>query len=144
MHLDNLTRQAITHTRHCLTGCAIGEILGMVISTALKWSNLASIIISILLAFVFGYGLTFNSVYRKLKDRNKAIKTALATDTVSISTMEAVDNMFILLVPGAISANLGDGLFWWSLLLSLAIAFIITVPVNRLMIARGIGHGHHH
>ena len=144
MQLDSLTRQAINHTLHCLLGCSIGEILGMVISTGLKWSNFPSILISIILAFVFGYGLTFRSVFKKVKDSKQAFRTALATDTASITSMEAVDNAFILLVPGAISATLSSGLFWWSLLVSLLVAFVITVPVNRLMIARGIGHGHHH
>lgn len=143
MKLDNLTRQAITHTLHCLLGCSIGEILGMVISTALRWSNLASILISIVLAFVFGYGLTFRSIYKKQKDAAVAVKATLATDTASISSMEAVDNIFILLVPGAISANLSSGLFWWSLLISLVIAFVITVPVNRYVMSKGIGHHHH-
>ena len=145
MKLDALTKQAVNHTLHCLLGCSIGEILGMVIATALAWSNAASIAISIILAFLFGYLLTFQSVYRKNKDTKTAVKTTLATDTVSITSMEAVDNVFILLVPGAISATLTDGLFWWSLLSSLLIAFVITVPVNRFMIGRGIGHsGHHH
>lgn len=144
MYIDNLTKQAITHTLHCLLGCSIGEILGMVISTGLKWSNAASIAISIILAFSFGYLLTFRSVFAKAKNLKKAIRVTLATDTVSITSMEAVDNIFILLVPGAISATLSSGLFWWSLLSSLLIAFALTVPVNRWMMARSGGHAHHH
>jgi putative flippase GtrA len=145
MTLDSLTKQAVNHTLHCLLGCSIGEILGMVISTAAKWSNLASIFISIVLAFFFGYLLTFQSVYRREKQAKQAVKIALATDTVSITSMEAVDSIFILLVPGAISATLSSGLFWWSLLVSLLVAFFITVPVNRFVMARGIGHsGHQH
>lgn len=144
MRLDNLTRQAVEHTLHCLLGCSIGEILGMVISTALGWSNFPSILISIILAFFFGYGLTFRSVYSKIKDTRQAVKSALATDTVSITSMEAVDNVFILLVPGAISATLSSRLFWISLAVSLVIAFVLTVPVNRFMISRGIGHSGHH
>ena len=141
---DSLTRQAINHTLHCLLGCSIGEILGMVISTHFRWSTTPSILISIILAFFFGYLLTFQSVYRKDRNAAKAGKVTLATDTVSITSMEAVDNVFILLVPGAINATLSSGLFWWSLLISLLVAFIFTVPVNRLLIARGIGHKHHH
>jgi uncharacterized membrane protein YbjE (DUF340 family) len=145
MKLDTLTKQAVNHTLHCLLGCSIGEILGMIISTALRWSNLASILISVLLAFFFGYLLTFQSVYRKSSNASQAGKITLATDTASITSMEIVDNAFILIVPGAISATLSTGLFWWSLAVSLLIAFIITVPVNRFMISRGIGHsGHHH
>ena len=141
--MDNLTKQAVSHTLHCLLGCSIGEILGMAISTGLKWSNFASIAISIILAFFFGYLLTFQSVYRKNKDSRQAIKTAVATDTTSIISMETVDNIFILLVPGAINANIDTKLFWFSLLTSLVVAFFLTVPVNRLMIAHS-AHMHHH
>lgn len=144
MKIDNATRQAVRHTLHCLLGCSIGEITGMVISTSLKWSNAASIAISIVLAFLIGYLLTFRSVYRRQKDAKQAAKVTLATDTVSITSMEAVDNVFILLVPGAINATLSSGLFWWSLLISLVIAFTLTVPVNRFLISRGIGHDGHH
>jgi len=143
MRVDNLTKQAVSHTLHCLLGCSIGEILGMVISTSLKWSNFASIFISIVLAFFFGYLLTFQSVYRKNRDSRQAVKTAVATDTTSIISMEAVDNVFILLVPGAINANIDTKLFWWSLLVSLVVAFIITVPVNRFVLSRS-GHMHQH
>ena len=141
--MDNLTRQAISHTLHCLLGCSIGEILGMVVSTALRWSNFASILLSIVLAFFFGYLLTFQSVYRKNKDSRQAVKTAVATDTTSILSMEAVDNVFILLVPGAINANVDTKLFWLSLLSSLVVAFVLTVPVNRFLIFRS-DHMHHH
>jgi hypothetical protein len=143
--LDTNTKQAIHHTLHCLLGCSIGEVLGMVLATALAWSNSVSIAVSILFAFTFGYLLTFQSVYRKQRNAKQAAKTTLATDTASIVTMETVDNAFILLVPGAISASLSSTLFWWSLAVSLIVAFMVTVPVNRFMIARGIGHnGHHH
>ncbi len=138
-----MLRQAIDHTLHCLIGCSIGEIAGMVISTALGWSNLANIIISIALAFFFGYLLTIRSLYGKAVKGKKAIKTAVATDTTSIISMEAVDSAFILLVPGAISSGLSTGLFWWCLIFSLIVAFIITVPVNYFFISRGIGHTHH-
>jgi hypothetical protein len=136
----SLTRSAVDATLHCLTGCAIGEILGMVIATALSWGNAASIAASIVLAFFFGYAVTVGPVIRAGVPPRRAFRLALASDTVSITTMEIVDNGFILLVPGAIAAGLSDGLFWWSLILSLAIAFVLTVPVNRLLIARGRGH----
>jgi hypothetical protein len=136
----NLTRQAISATLHCLTGCAIGEILGMVIATALNFGNAASIILSIVLAFTFGYALSMRPVLKAGLSFRRAVKVALAADTVSITSMEAVDNLFILLVPGAISAGLNTLLFWWSLLASLVVAFVLTVPVNRLLISRGLGH----
>lgn len=134
------TRSAIRATVHCLTGCAIGEILGMVLSAALGLGNALSIAVSVLLAFVFGYALTIGPVIRAGVAPRRAARLAFASDTVSIATMELVDNGFILLVPGAIAASLGDALFWWSLLASLAIAFVVTVPVNRWLIVRGRGH----
>jgi hypothetical protein len=127
-------------TLHCLTGCAIGEVLGMVLATALGWGNAASIAISIALAFLFGYLLTIQPVLRAGVGLRRALGVTLASDSVSISTMEVVDNTFILLVPGALAAGLSDGLFWWSLALSLVIAFVLTIPVNRWLIARGRGH----
>jgi hypothetical protein len=136
----SLTRSAVDATLHCLTGCAIGEILGMVLATALGWGNTASIAVSIVLAFCFGYAVTVGPVVRAGVPPRRAFRLALASDTVSITTMEIVDNGFILLVPGAIAAGLADGLFWWSLIVSLAIAFVLTVPVNRFLIARGRGH----
>jgi Domain of unknown function (DUF4396) len=134
------TRAAIQATLHCLTGCAIGEILGMVLSAAFGFGNALSIFVSVLLAFVFGYALTLRPVVAAGVAPRRAMRLAVASDTVSIATMELVDNAFILLVPGAIAAGLADGLFWWSLLVSLAIAFVLTVPVNRWLIVRGRGH----
>jgi hypothetical protein len=140
-HADaSLTRSAVQATLHCLTGCAIGEILGMVISTAFGFGNALSIVVSVGLAFVFGYGLTLRPVSAAGVAPRRAGSVAVASDRLSISTMEIVDNAFILLVPGAISAGLGDSLFWWSLLTSLVIAFAAAVPVNRYLIARGKGH----
>lgn len=136
----SLTGSAIRATVHCIAGCAIGEILGMVVATALGLGNAESIVLSIVLAFAFGYGLTLRPVVRAGVPFRRALGLALASDTVSITTMEVVDNAFILLVPGAIAAGLADGLFWSSLLVSLVIAFVSTVPVNRLLIARGRGH----
>ena len=134
------TRSAIQATLHCLTGCAIGEILGMVMATALGLGNAPSIGLSVALAFGFGYGLTLRPVLRAGVPPRRALGLTFASDTVSIATMELVDNAFILLVPGALAAGLADGLFWWSLGASLAIAFALTVPVNRMLIARGRGH----
>lgn len=139
-HPGSLTRSAVQATLHCLTGCAIGEVLGMVLAAALGWSNATSIAVSVALAFLFGYALTIGPVLRAGVDFRRAVGVALASDTVSITTMEVVDNAFILVVPGAIAAGLADGLFWWSLAVSLAIAFVLTVPVNRWLIARGRGH----
>jgi hypothetical protein len=139
-HGASPTRSAVQATLHCLTGCAIGEVLGMVIATALGLGNVASVALAVVLAFVFGYGLTIRPVLAAGIPFRRAAGVTLAADTVSIGTMELVDNAFILLVPGAIAAGLGDGLFWWSLAASLAIAFVLTVPVNRFLIARGRGH----
>jgi hypothetical protein len=135
-----LTRAAVQATAHCLTGCAIGEVLGMVLATALGWGNAVSIAVSTVLAFFFGYALTLRPVLRARVPFRRALGLAFASDTVSIAVMELVDNAFILVVPGAIAAGLADGLFWWSLGVGLAIAFVIAVPVNRWLIARGRGH----
>ncbi|MGW1158595.1 DUF4396 domain-containing protein [Streptomyces sp. NPDC002519] len=131
---------AVRATLHCLTGCAIGEILGMAIGTALMWGNVPTMILAIVLAFVFGYSLTLFSVRRAGLDLTTAIKVALAADTVSIVVMELVDNGIIALVPGAMDAHLSDGLFWSSLLGGFVLAFLITTPVNKWMIGRGKGH----
>ncbi len=142
MTFDTLTRSAIRHTLHCLLGCSIGEVLGMVLTTTLGWSNTINIVVSILLAFFFGYFLTSWSLYHKGLGLAEAVHAAIVTDTTSIISMEAVDNIFILLIPGAINANLSDSLFWLSLLASLVVAFILTVPVNRFLIARNPHHHH--
>jgi hypothetical protein len=141
MKLDTLTKNAIHHTLHCLLGCSIGEVLGMIIASG--WSNSVQTILSIVLAFFFGYLLTSRSLVKKGSSKNEAFKGALAIDTVSITSMEIVDNAFIWLIPGAIHAGLSDRLFWWSLALSLAVAFIVTVPVNRFMMAGSGGQTHH-
>jgi hypothetical protein len=135
-----LTRSAVQATVHCLTGCAIGEVLGMVLATALGWGNALSIAVSTVLAFFFGYALTLRPVLRAGVPFRRATGLAFASDTISIAVMEVVDNGFILLVPGAMAAGLADGLFWWSLGVALAIAFVIALPVNRWLIARGRGH----
>jgi hypothetical protein len=137
-------RTAVQATLHCLTGCAIGEILGMVLATSFNWGNAESIGVSVVLAFFFGYTLTIRSVLRARVAFRRAARIAFASDTVSITSMEIVDNLFILVVPGAMAAGLADALFWWSLVLSLVIAFVLTVPVNRWLIARGRGHAAMH
>jgi hypothetical protein len=133
-------RLALQATIHCLTGCSIGEVLGMVIATALAWHDLPSILLSIVLAFVFGYGLTVRPLLAGGLPLGRAARLALASDTVSIATMEAVDTAIIILIPGAMAAGLIDPLFWGSLAVSLAIAGLVAWPVNRWLIARGRGH----
>jgi hypothetical protein len=135
-----LNRLAVSATLHCLTGCAIGEVLGMVIGTALGWSDAATIVLAILLAFVFGYSLTIAPVLRSGLALKAALGVAFAADTLSITVMEIVDNAIILLIPGAMEAGLTSWLFWGSLAVALAVAFVVTVPVNRLLISRGKGH----
>ncbi|MGP3925128.1 DUF4396 domain-containing protein [Streptomyces sp. 8N616] len=127
-------------TLHCLTGCAIGEILGMAIGTALLWRNAPTMALAIVLAFLFGYSFTMFAVLRAGLDFKTAIKVALAADTVSIAVMELVDNVIIALTPGAMDAHLSEGLFWSALLGGFAVAFLITTPVNKWMIGRGKGH----
>jgi hypothetical protein len=127
-------------TLHCLTGCAIGEVLGMVIGTALGWGNLSTMVLAIVLAFFFGYSLTLRGVLRAGVGFRTAFRVALAADTLSIAVMELIDNGVIVLWPDAMDATLGDLLFWASLAISLALAFVVTTPVNKWMIGRGKGH----
>ena len=142
---QDLNRAAFSATTHCLTGCAIGEVLGMAIATAAGWGTLASIVLAIVLAFFFGYSLTLWPVLRAGLSWRQATGVALAADTVSIAIMEAVDNGFVLAVPGALEAGPGDSKFWWSIALGFAIAFGPAWAVNRWLIARGKGHaGHDH
>jgi hypothetical protein len=135
-------------TVHCLIGCGIGEVLGMVLGTAFDWSNLTTVVTSVVLAFIFGFSLTMLPLLRANMSLVAALQTAFASDAVSITTMEIVDNLVIVVVPGALAASLTDGLFWVTLAASLAIAFCVTVPVNYWLIKRGKGHAvmheHHH
>jgi hypothetical protein len=145
----DLNRAAVSATTHCLIGCAIGEVVGMAIATALGWGNAVQIVLAIVLAFVFGYALTVQPVLRAGVGFRRASGIAFASDTVSIAIMEAVDNGFVLVVPGAINAGLGDAKFWWSIALGFAIAFGPAWAANRWLIARGKGHAvvhqyHHH
>jgi len=135
-----LTTVAISATLHCLTGCAIGEVLGMAVGTGLGLSNWWTVVLSVALAFVFGYSLTSLPLLRAGLALGAVIPIALASDTFSIVVMEIVDNAIMVVVPGAMNAGLGVLLFWGSLAFSLSIAFAVAVPVNRWLIARGKGH----
>jgi hypothetical protein len=135
-----LTALAISATLHCLTGCAIGEIAGMAIGTAAGFSNGGTVVISVVLAFFFGYALTSLPLLRARLPLRRVAGVAFASDTLSITTMEIVDNLIILAVPGALEAGLGSLLFWGSLAFALAVAGVLTVPVNRWLLARGKGH----
>ena len=147
---SELNRLAFSATAHCLTGCAIGEVLGVVIGTALGWSNLPTIALAIVLAFFFGYSFTLVPLLRARLALGTAVGLALASDTLSITVMEIVDNAIILVVPGAMEAGLDHLLFWGSLAVALLVAGAAAYPVNRWLIARGRGHavvhahhGHH-
>lgn len=135
-----LTNTAISATLHCLTGCAIGEILGMAIGTALGLSNWGTVALAVGLAFLFGYGLTSLPLLRAGFTVGAVIPIALASDTFSIAVMEIIDNAVMLVVPGAMEAGLGSVFFWGALSFALAVAFVVALPVNRWLIARGKGH----
>lgn len=147
---QSLNRLAFSATLHCLTGCAIGEVLGMVIGTALGWGNLETIALAVVLAFIFGYSLTMLPLLRSGMALGTAIGLALAADTISITIMEVVDNAVMLIIPGAMHAGLDSFLFWGSLAFALIVAGAAAFPVNRWLIKRGRGHavvhahhGHH-
>jgi Domain of unknown function (DUF4396) len=148
MTTQSLNRLAFSATVHCLTGCAIGEVLGMIIGTALGWSDLATIVLAVALAFFFGYTLTSWPLLRSGMALSAVIPIALASDTVSITIMEIVDNAIMLLIPGAMEASLSDIGFWAALAAALLIAGAAAYPVNRWLLARGKGHAvvhqHHH
>ena len=146
----DLNRLGLSATLHCLTGCGIGEVLGMVLGTALGWGNLSTVALAVALAFAFGYALTLVPLLRAGLGLGTALGLALAADTASIAVMEVVDNAVMLAVPGAMDAGLADPLFWASLAVSLLVAAAAAFPVNRWLIARGRGHavvhahhGHH-
>jgi hypothetical protein len=137
---SSLNRLAFSATAHCLTGCAIGEVLGMVIGTALGWGNVATIVLAVVLAFFFGYSLTMVPLLRSGLALSTVLPLAFASDTLSITIMEIIDNLIIVVIPGAMEAGLTSLLFWGSLAFSLAVAFVAAFPVNRWLIARGKGH----
>jgi hypothetical protein len=136
----SLNRITWSATLHCLTGCAIGEILGMVIGSALGWGNAATIALAVVLAFFFGYLLTILPLLKSGIEKKQAMKLALAADTASITVMEIVDNAIMLAIPVAMDAGLSSPLFWGSLAFALAVAAVAAFPVNRWLIARGRGH----
>ena len=137
---SSLNRLAFSATAHCLTGCAIGEVLGLVIGTALGWGIAATIVLAVVLAFFFGYLLTMLPLLRSGLALGTVLPLAFASDTLSITVMEIVDNFIILAVPGAMEAGLTSPLFWGSLAFALAVAFVAAFPVNRYLISRGRGH----
>jgi hypothetical protein len=133
---DIKNRRAIHHTFHCLIGCGLGEIVGMLIASGLGWHRIGRVSVAIVLAFVFGYGLTYRGVRKEVKTPKEAIKITLATDSVSIISMEIIDNIIEFIVPNALVVTAASFRFWWGLALALSIAFIVTVPVNRYMMGR--------
>lgn len=136
----SLTSLAVSATIHCLTGCAIGEVLGMVIGVALGWGNAATVALSVVLAFLFGYSMTLWPLLAGGMAFRAAAGLALASDTLSITVMEIVDNAVVLIIPGAMDAGLTSVLFWGSLALSLVVAFAAALPVNRWLLSKGRGH----
>jgi hypothetical protein len=147
---ESLNRLAFSATSHCLTGCAIGEVLGLALGTVLGWSNFVTIVAAVGLAFFFGYSLTTFPLFRSGMSLAEIVPIAFAADTLSITVMEIVDNAIVLVIPGAMDAGLSDPLFWGSLAFALAVAFVAAFPVNRWLVARGRGHavvhaqhGHH-
>ena len=137
---QSLNRLAASATTHCLTGCAIGEVLGLVIATTFDWGNFASIAVALVLAFFFGYSFTAVPLLRSGLALAAVLPLALAADTFSITVMEIVDNAIVLVIPGAMTAGLADALFWGSLAFALAIAWVAAFPVNRWLISKGRGH----
>jgi len=145
--IDMMTRHAVQHTLHCLLGCGIGEVLGSAIGAGFGWPNVWQTVLAVVLAYGFGYGLTFRGARRMGLSAREARATALRTDTISITSMEIIDNTLEWVIPGAMNALVSSWLFWWSMAISLAVAFLVTVPVNRFVMARSgaeHSHGHHH
>lgn len=143
----SLNKTALMATAHCMLGCGIGEVLGMVVGSAAGWSNHATVVLSIVLAFAAGYTLAMIPLRRGGLSFGAALKVAAAAESLSIGIMEVVDNLYMLVVPGAMNAGLTSGLFWGSLVASLLIAGVVAFPANRWLISRGLGHalahGHH-
>ena len=141
----DMSGMAASATLHCLTGCAIGEIVGMTVGTALGWANLATTALAFALAFVFGYSLSALPLVRAGIALGSALSLVLAADTLSIFTMEVVDNAVMWLVPGAMNAHFDDWLYWATMGVAFLIAFVAAYPVNRHLLKRGKGHAvtHH-
>lgn len=139
-HGGSLNRLALSATVHCLTGCGTGEVLGVAIGSALGWGTVPTIALAVVLAFLFGYSLTMLPLLRAGLGLRRSVRTALAADTASIVIMEIVDNLVVLVIPGAMTAPLSSLLFWASMALALLLAGIAAFPVNRWLIARGRGH----
>ena len=135
-----LDRVALSATLHCLTGCAIGEVLGMIIGTALGFSQWATVALAVVLAFLFGYGLTSLPLLRAGLALSAVIPVALASDTFSVATMEVVDNAIMVAIPGAMHSGVDDILFWGALAFALVVAGLAAFPVNRWLLKRGKGH----
>ncbi len=146
--MQDLNKAAFSATLHCLIGCGIGEVLGMIISSVLGWGAVSSVALAVFLAFVFGYALSMRGLFKHGLSFRRAAKIALAADTASIAVMEIVDNAVILAFPGAIHAGLDTMIFWFSLLIALVVAFLAAFPLNRYLISKGKGHAlahdHHH
>lgn len=143
IHIDERTRHAIQHTYHCLIGCGIGEIVGMLLAALFGWHRFGRISLAIVLAFTFGYALTYRGIRKQSKSAKEAIRATVATDTVSIVSMELVDSTMEFLIPNALIVTISSARFWWGLAVSLAIAFCITVPVNRYAMAKQPQMHHH-
>ena len=144
VRIDSATKHAVRHTAHCLLGCGIGETLGSAIGAALRWPNAWQTVLAVVLAFFFGYALTFRGARRMGMPARESRNTALRTDTLSILSMEIIDNTLEWIIPGALNAIVLSWLFWWSMAVSLAVAFLVTVPINRFLMVRfSIGHSHH-
>src|SRR5579884_2495529 len=135
-NLDDRTKHGIHHTYHCLIGCGIGEIVGMLIASMFGWHRIGRVILAVILAFIFGYSLTYRGVRKQTKTAGEAISVTIATDTTSIVSMEIVDNAIELIIPNALVVTAASFRFWWGLALALSIAFIVTVPINRYMMGR--------
>ena len=145
--MSDRTRQAVQHTLHCLIGCGIGEIVGMLIAAGFGWHRLGRVLLSVALAFCFGYFLTYRGVRKHTRTAAEALRITAGTDTISIASMELIDTGMELLIPNALMVSVDSARFWWGLALSLSIAFVVTVPVNRLMIGNSHAdhaHIHHH
>ncbi|MFL5906525.1 MAG: DUF4396 domain-containing protein [Solirubrobacterales bacterium] len=140
MNPADLNRLAVSATNHCLTGCVIGEVAGMAIATAFGWGDVTQVALAIGLAYFFGFGLTAMPLIRARLGTRTIVSTALAADTVSITIMEAIDNLTVILIPSALAAGLGDPLFYGSIAAGFAIAYPFAFWANRYLIARGRGH----